>query len=244
MQGIKSAALYSGGKDSTYACAKAFEYGHEIVCLLTMWSENPESYMLHTANIEVTKLSARAMGLPHFLARTQGKKEEELEDIASALTDSKAKFGFDTIITGAIASRYQRERIEKIAKELDLKVFSPLWGVDQKTYFRTLVNEGYRFILTSISAEGLDRSWLGREIGSHEAEILMDLSSKFGFNAAFEGGEAETLVLDCPIFTRGRIKILRSEVQWHGYFGVLKILESTLEEKQADCGETSELKSE
>lgn len=227
----RAAVLFSGGKDSTYACAKAMESGYEIACLLTMFSENNESYMLHTANIEVTELSARAIGLPRFVGRTAGKKEEEILDIKNTIIQSKEEFGFGTLVTGAIASVYQKDRIERIAKDCALEMFSPLWGVNQERYLRALVSEGYKFVVTSISAEGLDKSWLGREIGYYEMEKLILLSTKFSFNTAFEGGEAETLILDCPIFKNGKIRILDSNAEWNGYFGSLKIKKAILEEK-------------
>ncbi len=226
-----AAVLFSGGKDSTCACAKAIARGYAMACLVTMFSENKESYMLHTPNIEATELSARAIGLPRFVARTAGRKEEEILDIKSAIVQAKKEFGFRTLVTGAIASAYQKERIERIAKDCDLQLFSPLWGVDQEQYLRALVSEGYRFVITSVSAEGLDKSWLGCEIGQEEIEKLIRLSREFGFNPALEGGEAETLVLDCPIFKNGRIKILHSSVEWNGYFGLLRIEKAILEEK-------------
>lgn len=227
----RAAVLFSGGKDSTYACAKAIQSGYEIACLLTMFSENNESYMLHTASIEVTELSAKAIGLPRFVGRTAGKKEEEILDIKNTIIKSKEEFGFGTLVTGAIASVYQKERIEGIAKDCDLELFSPLWGINQERYLRALVSEGFKFVMTSISAEGLDKNWLGREIGHYETERLILLSAKFGFNAAFEGGEAETLVLDCPIFKNGKIRILDSNAEWNGYFGFLNIVRAILEEK-------------
>ncbi len=231
MPSERAAALFSGGKDSTYACAKSLEQGYEVACLLTMFSENRESYMLHTAEIELTELSARAMGIPRLVGRTAGKEQEELLDIKRAVEEAKNEFGFGTLVTGAIASVYQKNRIETIARDCGLKVFSPLWGANQASYLRTLVSEGYRFLVTSVSAEGLDRRWLGRKVGSNEVEELIGLSTKFRFNAAFEGGEAETLVLDCPVFKNGKIRVLDSIVEWNGYFGRLKVNKAILESK-------------
>ena len=47
---------------------------------------------------------------------------------------------------------------------------------------------------------------------------------------AFEGGEAETLVLDCPIFKK-RINILASSTVWDRDNGYLSISEAELENK-------------
>jgi len=47
---------------------------------------------------------------------------------------------------------------------------------------------------------------------------------------AFEGGEAETLVLDCPIFKK-RIKIIESSNVWDRDSGYLMITKAELENK-------------
>ena len=61
---MKLGALFSGGKDSTLAIVKARDKGHEVACLISMISKNPESYMFHVPNVHLTKLQAKAMDLP------------------------------------------------------------------------------------------------------------------------------------------------------------------------------------
>lgn len=231
MEKETAAVLYSGGKDSTFACACALRMGYDVKRLITMVSANPDSYMLHTPNIFLTKLSSLALGIPQFIAHTAGNKEEELVDIKKAILDSRSEIPFDTLITGAIASVYQKERMEKIGVECGVKVVSPLWGLNQEKYLRNLAQNQYIFTITSVSADGLDRSWLGLEIGVKEIEKLILLSRKFGFNSAFEGGEAETLVLDCPIFVRGKIRITESKIVWKGDSGVLEVTKAELARK-------------
>ena len=55
---MKLGVLFSGGKDSCYALYKASRK-HEIACLLTINSENPNSYMYHTPNTKLTELQAK-----------------------------------------------------------------------------------------------------------------------------------------------------------------------------------------
>jgi diphthamide synthase (EF-2-diphthine--ammonia ligase) len=59
---------------------------------------------------------------------------------------------------------------------------------------------------------------------------IITLNSKYGMHLAFEGGEAETLVLDCPIFNK-RIKILESSNVWDRDNGYLLITKAELEKK-------------
>ncbi len=219
----KACVLYSGGKDSTRTIELVQRMGYEVSCLITMVARNPDSYMLHTSSIEWTKLSASALGIPIVFGETDGQKESELEDIKSTIESARMGFDFDYVAAGAIASVYQKERIEGICWSLSLKLVAPLWGTEQFSYLRNLVRDGYSFILTSVSAEGLDRQWLGRSIGIQEVELLGALSRKNGFNVAFEGGEAETFVLDCPIFRRGYLKLGSTSVDWRGSYGRLMI---------------------
>lgn len=206
---MKLAALYTGGKDSTYAICLAREQGHQIICLVTLKSKNPYSYMFHTPGIELTKLQAEAMGLPLVSQATKGEKEKELGDLEKAILKARRKYRFEGLLTGALFSEYQRSRIEKIAQKLGLKVISPLWHKPQEGEMEELLEKKFEFILTLVAAEGLDKGWLNKVIGRKELGRLKELGKKIGLNAAGEGGEYESLVLDCPLFKK-KIKLLES----------------------------------
>ena len=205
-------ALISSGKDSVYAMYKMMKQGYKIACLISIKSKNPDSFMFHTPGIEMVKLQSEAFGIPLIEQETKGEKEIELKDLKKAIEKAKKKHNIKGITTGALYSNYQRERIEKIADSLGLKVFSPLWHMDQEKEMREILNSGFRFIITKIAAEGLDKSWLGREITEKDIDKLVELNRKFGFNIAGEGGEYETLMIDGPIFNK-KIKIEKSEIK-------------------------------
>jgi asparagine synthase (glutamine-hydrolysing) len=80
--------LFSGGKDSIYAASLAIKMGNEISCLITLESENKESYMFHTPSISQTKFQAEAMEIPLLVFKTKGQKEKELEDLISSQRSS------------------------------------------------------------------------------------------------------------------------------------------------------------
>lgn len=206
---MKLAVLFSGGKDSTYALSLASSE-HEIVGLITIKSENQDSYMFHTPAIKLTILQAEALGLPLFTGETKGIKEEELADLKLVLQQAQEKFGFAGIVTGAIFSEYQSSRIQKIAQELNLEVLSPLWHKDQEQLLNELVEKKFKFIYTAVAAEGLDQSWLNKIITPLELAKLKLLQQKKALNPAGEGGEMESLVLDCPLFKK---KLVLDEVE-------------------------------
>lgn len=218
--------MFSGGKDSTLALAKAKEKS-EVVCLITLISENKESYMFHTVNVGLTTLQAEALDLPIIQRVTEGRKEEELEDLKKAMQEAKITFNIKGIVTGAIQSEYQAGRIRKICAELDLQCLNPLWKKDQKELLEEIVEEGYKAIISGVFAYPLDRSWLGREIDREMIDRLVKLQEKYGISPAGEGGEIETTTLDAPPF-RKRIEILESEIKTKGDSGVLVIKKARL----------------
>jgi diphthine-ammonia ligase len=226
---MKAAVLFSGGKDSTMAVYKAIKEGYNVEYLVTMISDNPESYMFHVPNIHITELSSQAMGIPLIKAKTLGEKEKELNDLKNILNELKDK-GVEAIFAGALASEYQKSRIDQLCLDIGLESFAPLWHRDPKEYMEEIIELGFEVILISVSAEGLDESWLGRKIDSKLLDEIIILNSKYGMHMAFEGGEAETLVLDCPIFNK-RIKIVESTNVWDRDSGHLLITDAVLEKK-------------
>ena len=200
------AALLSGGKDSVYALYKAIKNGYDVPCIITMKSKRDDSWMFHVPSIDMVDYISKCVEIPFIKRETSGIKEKELNDLKSALLEVKEKFKIDGIIVGALASNYQNDRINKLADELGLKVFAPLWKKNQEDYMRNLLKEGFAFTLVSITCDGLKEKFLGKVLTRDDIEEIIELSKKYGFNPAFEGGEAETLVLDAPIYKK-RIEI-------------------------------------
>ena len=226
---LKLASLFSGGKDSTCAIYKAKQDGHSIECLISAFPKSDESHLLHHPNISVTSLQAKSMKIPQIITRINSSDPQiELEKLQHLLEKAKKDFGIEGIIHGGLFSDYQRIRFETIGNNLNLKVISPLWNIDQKNYLKELLDSKFKFIITSVTSAGLDETWLGREITRDDVEQLERLSIKHGFNLTFEGGEAETFVLDCPLFY-SPIVIIKANKIWDGYRGRFEITEAVLE---------------
>jgi ABC transporter with metal-binding/Fe-S-binding domain ATP-binding protein len=209
---MKLAAFVSGGKDSLYAAYLAKQDGHTIECLVTFISENPDSYMFHTPNINLVKLIARCIGVPLLEVPTKGEKEKELEDVKKALKTLGTKI--DGIACGAVASKYQMKRIESIAADLGLACVAPLWDRNQLEVVKEEIGAGFDIIFSHVAAAGLDESWLGRRLDASAVADLLELNKKFGVSVVGEGGEFETLVLDCPLYTKGKLEIVDFEKKW------------------------------
>ena len=160
-----------------------------------------------------------------------GEKEVELQDLSRALKTARDQFSVEGVFSGALASVYQKSRVERVCSELGLQSFAPLWQIEPKTHLLNLIREGFDTIITGVAALGLDESWLGRRLDVSMVEELLELQRKHGMHAALEGGEGETFVLDCPIF-KERVEILSSRKHWNGMAGRLEILEARLVPKR------------
>lgn len=197
---MKLAVLFSGGKDSVYSAYLAKQAGHKLICLISILSENLESYMFHTPSINQTKAQAKAMQIPLLIFKTQGKKEDELKDLENAIKQAKEKYKIQGIVTGAIRSIYQASRIQKICKKLELECINPLWQKDEEEYLRELIKADFKAIVIGVFAYPLNQSWLGREINSKFLKDAIELNKKYKIHIAGEGGEFESFVLNCPLF--------------------------------------------
>ena len=228
---MKLAVLYSGGKDSTYAIYLAMKTGHEVLCLITMHPVADDSPLFHYPNSWVTEYLGNAMQIPLIGLTVSGRaKEDELKAVEQAIAQAKALYGIEGIVYGGISSNYQKQAFDEICARLKLTAIAPLWNAEPQEYMNTLVEQGFSIMIVGVSAMGLDKEWLGKQIDRAALKRLDTLSKKYGFNLTFEGGEAETLVIDCPIFHK-RLQINSAKTHWDGQRGIFEIQDVALVEK-------------
>ncbi|MFQ5920455.1 MAG: diphthine--ammonia ligase [Nitrososphaerales archaeon] len=228
------ASLYSGGKDSTFALYKALKEGHKVSCLITVLPEREDSLLFHYPNARYTAYQARCLRIPHISRKAScGSVDEELDALEQVVKDAKKRFSIDGMVTGGLASNFQKEKFGQVCRKLGLEQYAPNWGADQTKYMRDLLANNFKVMITGVSAAGLDEGWLGRVLDGSALGELEALSRKHGFNPAFEGGEAETLVLDCPIFSK-RIKVREGKRHWDVVRGYFEILDVSLVDKEKE----------
>ena len=220
---MKIAALFSGGKDSTYSIHKVREMGHDVKCLVTVFPKSSNSHLLHFSTIELTKLQSKTLRIPQVIFTLNSDElAEEINALEMLLEKAKQDFQIEGLVHGGISSEFQKKCFEKICKKIGLKIITPLWKIDAREYMNDLIDSKFKFILTSVSSGGLDDTWLGKIISADDISELDKLSNKYGFNLNFEGGEAETFVVDCPLYSHP-IKIKKSKIVWDGYIGRFEI---------------------
>ena len=208
---MRVAVLCSGGKDSIFTVLVGMQQGWDIRCLVTMIPARNDSWMFHHPCAELTKLQAEAMGIKHIMWETAGEKEKELEDLTAAIRSIKDDI--DAVVSGAVASRYQKDRIDAVCKELDLRSLALLWGKDQLKLLRDEIDAGLEIVMTAVATEGLDAKWLGRKIDGDALRELAALQKKFGINPSGEGGEYESFVINAPFFKK-KIELGEMEKIW------------------------------
>ena len=220
---MRLASLYSGGKDSTFSLYIMEQMGHDVPYLVNIMPEDKASWIFHTPNLSVVPLMAEAMGKELVIASSTGTEEGDMEGMKKALD------GLDVegIITGAVWSDYQWDRMNLVCHDLGLKVFSPLWRKDQDLVMDAFLQSGIKAIIVGCYAEGLGKEWLGRELNAETVAELKRIREKTGISIMGEGGEYESMTIDSPMHAHP-IEIVSSEVDWKRDNGTLNITSARL----------------
>ncbi len=216
---MRCIALLSGGKDSVAAVEVALGHGWDVVAAVRMVPAEDDSFMFHTPNLDVVPAVAQCMGLPLVTGKARADPEGEIEDLEATLRQACDQYDAEAIISGALASDYQRTRFDGIGHRIGVKTFAPLWHKNPDTYVEGLIAGGHDIRFSRVACDGLDETWAGRAL---DAQSLSQLrANKSRPHIAGEGGEYETLVLDAPHFVK-RIRVedatteaTASRATWH-----------------------------
>lgn len=232
---MKVIALLSGGKDSLYNMHMCVRDGHQVVAVANLRPPNDDqdeldSFMYQTVGHQAIVYIARSLELPLFQANITNTTKntnldyeesatDEVEDLYTLLHDIRYKHGieFDAVSVGAIASKYQKSRVENICSRLNISMLAYLWNLNQEILLQRMIDDKFDAILIKVACIGLDKSDIGKSIEEMQ-ERLQDLNVLYGMNVCGEGGEYESLVLDCPLF-RKRLVIHSHDVLCHSYNG-------------------------
>lgn len=228
---MRVALLTSGGKDGTLAGHVVESQGWEITHLVTVEPASDESWMFHVPNLHLVPLQAEAWGKPLVRVATSGEKETELAPLEAAL----GGLAIDGVVSGALASEYQKTRIDRIAHRLGIRSFAPLWHKRGDDVVRMLHSGGFDVRFSSVAAQGFDARWLGRAYDAAALSDVLLIHARWGVHVAGEGGEFETLVLDAPHWTR-RIEVEAASAQWRRDRGLWQVHRARLVAKEPRAG--------
>ncbi|CDI86092.1 hypothetical protein, conserved [Eimeria praecox] len=216
-------ALVSGGKDSIYAMHCARQLGFNIRAVATLLPrENAvetDSYMYQSVGTSLGAAVAECLGVPHYSANVKGRPintetlqytfsaDDELYDLQLLLERvTKDHPDIEALTCGAILSEYQRRRLEYICGLVHLLPVCLMWNREQKSLLKNMVDWGLHAVVVKTASMGLTKKHLGRPISDLLPHFL-ELNRQYDFHVCGEGGEYETVTLDCPLFTRGSIDV-------------------------------------
>ncbi|KAK7204281.1 hypothetical protein BZA70DRAFT_188687 [Myxozyma melibiosi] len=227
---MKFVALVSGGKDSCFNIMHCQANGHELAALANLHppygneSDEMDSFMYQTVGYSILSLYEECFGVPMYRAEIKGRsldtgldyksarKDDETEDLFELLKEVvREQPEIEAVSVGAILSTYQRTRVENVCGRLGLTCLAYLWQRDQSELLDEMISSGVNAILIKVAGIGLTAD---KHLGKTLAEVrpeLHKLNRMFGSHVCGEGGEYETLVVDCPAFRKARIELERTE---------------------------------
>ena len=215
---MKLASLYSGGKDSTFSMYLAEQSGHEVPVLVNVVPDDRASWIFHTPNLNTVPAMAEAMGKELVTAGSTGTEEGDMDGLRAALEG----LDVDGVVTGAVWSDYQWDRMNFVCGDLGLKVVSPMWRKDQDMLMEAMIDSGIEAVVVGCYAEGFDESWLGRRLDRDALADLRILRDRYGISVMGEGGEYESLTLDSPMHAYP-LAIGECRIDWHRNEGTLEV---------------------
>ncbi|KAK2196692.1 bifunctional Diphthamide synthase domain/Diphthine--ammonia ligase-Uncharacterized protein MJ0570/Rossmann-like alpha-beta-alpha sandwich fold [Babesia duncani] len=229
---MKLLALISGGKDSIFSILCAQKLGHKVVMLGHLYPPYPsdtfelDSFMYQTVGHHMVHVISKCMEIPIIQRPINGKpvkteditytleENDEVEDLFRMIEEAlEMDSEIAGILSGAIASKYQKKRIQHVCQRLGLETIEPLWERDQRELLKEMIDNSMHAIVIKTCCLGLNQSHLGKSI-EELYPYFLKIEKDFGFNVCGEGGEYESFVLDCPLYKR-RIVIKEYKVLHH-----------------------------
>ncbi|MFA5351466.1 MAG: diphthine--ammonia ligase [Candidatus Omnitrophota bacterium] len=200
---MKVVCLWSGGKDSCFACYKAKTSWYEIAALFNFTDAEGKNSLSHRLPSGLIAKQAGLIGIP--LVQKEMPKETYRERFKDLISEWKKEAGIQGIVFGDIYLKEHKDWIDEVCKELEVEAILPLWGRNSKELILEIINTGFKSIVVSVRDDLLEKEWLGCNI---DKEFIRKLKPEI--DPCGEKGEFHTLVVDGPIFSRP-IKILKAE---------------------------------
>jgi uncharacterized protein (TIGR00290 family) len=194
---MKVVSLWSGGKDSCFACYKAMSLGHEVVALINFTQTGSHTSLSHGLSAEVLLNQAESTGIPVIQkAMPHGSYRDEFKKLITGLKETKEIKG---IVFGDIYLQEHKDWIDKVCGELEVEAILPLWGRETKELSLEIIDAGFKAVIVAVKLECMGSEWLGRQIDRQFVEEMKCLPQ---VDLCGEKGEYHTFVYDGPIFKK------------------------------------------
>lgn len=194
---MKAVSLWSGGKDSCFACYKAKLQGHQVVSLINFTDYDGNGSLSHGLSADIIQRQSRSTGIP-FLQKPMPKKNYQ-DAFQALIREYKITAGIEGIVFGDIYLQEHKDWIDKVCAELEVKAILPIWTKDTGGLIKEIINSGFKSIVVSVKKDFLGEEWLGRQV---DREFIKDLEKAGDIDPCGEKGEFHTFVYDGPIFKK------------------------------------------
>ncbi|KAI5123446.1 hypothetical protein M0805_006150 [Coniferiporia weirii] len=218
---MKYVALLSGGKDSCFNLVHCSRNGHELIAAASLGPgqgkvpEELDSYMYQTVGQDAIDLVAQALDVPLYKKSISGSAVEQGSEYGTREAGNwDGVKGDETEDLFELLLEVKRNQAELLSE---------------------MINSGMQAILIKVAGIGLTPGHLGKTLAEVQP-ILERLNALYGAHICGEGGEYETLTLDCPMFKR-RISLREVETVIHSdndfaTVAYLRVKKASLEVKE------------
>ena len=228
------AILYSGGKDSTFAIQYAKEKDWNVKYLISIKPTRKDCYLFHYATVEHTQVLSRMLGIPHFYTKCKVADPVKEAGIVKKIVEknqNKKEMKIDAVVLGGTGlQETQLKSIQTALRPLKVEAFASHAGEEHDLVMEQMLRNGYEILITQVASDGL-KEWLGKKITRENFQQLKRDSIKYGFHIGFEGGYADTLVTDCPMFPKRFVIEHMSLIFEDKYCGHIMINKYRMEDK-------------
>jgi len=192
---VKVISLWSGGKDSCFACYKAKQQGYQIVSVVNFTNSDGCDSVSHGLSANIIQRQAGLIDIP--LLQKAMPRKGYTDEFKVLVEELKVKEGIEGIVFGDIYLQEHRDWIDKVCGELKVEAILPIWTNDTEKLIRDIIDSGFKSIVVSARKDILGEEWLGREI---DGGFVKDLKALGNFDLCGEKGEFHTFVYDGPLF--------------------------------------------
>jgi uncharacterized protein (TIGR00290 family) len=215
---MRAISLWSGGKDSCFACYKASSQRNEIASVFNFVDPKSNGSLSHGLSAEVIKRQLAAVDLPSL--QKPMPKEGYRRAFMELIDEWKVQNAIEAIVFGDIYLEEHRDWIDKVCDELKVKAILPLWGRDTRELIAEIIGAGFKAIVVSTRADRLGPEWLGRQI---DGKFIKDINALGDIDLCGEKGEYHTFVYDGPLFKR-RVEFIAGKKSLKGKRWFLEVL--------------------
>ncbi len=194
---MKVIGLWSGGKDSCFACYKAKSEGYNIVSLFNFTNYDGKNSISHGLSSQIIRKQVSLLDIP-LLQKAMPKKNYR-EEFKNVINEWKKNAGIAGIVFGDIYLQEHKDWIDKVCSELNVEPILPLWKEDTWVLINAFIKAGFKAKIVSTDAKFLGEEWLGREV---DRMLVKDLEHLGNIDLCGEKGEFHTFVYDGPIFKK------------------------------------------